>query len=199
MTIEQKYQEKCATHSDINENLPILKKYASECEHVTEMGVRSIVSTWALLAAKPKRAVSIDLIHPSMYGGNLEEVEELTKAEGIDFSFIEGNTLKIDIEQTDFLFIDTLHSYIHLISELRRFNKKVNKYIALHDTETFAFRDEDGIVIDDSRMDEVNKMLNIEKSGLWNAVIDFLNECPEWEIAEKATNNNGMTVLKRKI
>jgi hypothetical protein len=199
MTIEQKYQEKCSTPSDINENLPILKKYASECSHVTEMGVRSIVSTWALLAAKPKQVVSIDLIHPSVYGGNLEEVEAITKEEGIDFTFIEGNTLKIDIDQTDFLFIDTLHSYIHLITELRRFNKKVNKYIALHDTETFAFRDEDGIVVNDSRMDEVNKMLNIEKAGLWNAVLDFLDECPEWEVAEKATNNNGMTVLRRKI
>lgn len=199
MTIEQKYQEKCSTPSDINENLPILKKYASECAHVTEMGVRSIVSTWALLAANPKQVVSIDLIHPSIYGGNLEEVEALTKAQGIDFRFIEGNTLQIDIAQTDLLFIDTLHSYIHLISELRKFNKKVNKYIVLHDTETFAFRDEDGIVIDDSRMDEVNKLINIEKTGLWTAVVDFLQEYPEWEVLEKATNNNGMTVLARKV
>lgn len=199
MTIEQKYQEKCSHPSDINENLPILKKYAIECDHVTEMGVRSIVSTWALLAGNPKRLVSIDLLHPSIYGGNLDEVELLTAHAGIDFSFIEGNTLNIDIEQTDLLFIDTLHSYIHLISELRRFHKKVNKYIILHDTETFAFNDEDGIIVNDARMDEVNKLIRIEKTGLWTAVLDFLNENEEWEVAERLLNNNGMTVLKRKV
>jgi len=199
MTIDQKYQEKCMQPSDINENLPVLKKYASECTHVTEMGVRSIVSTWALLAAQPRRLVSIDLLHPSIYGGNLEEVEVLATAEGISFSFVEGNTLKIDIEPTELLFIDTLHSYIHLISELRRFESKVSKYIVLHDTEAFVDRDEEGIVVNDSRMDEVNKLIGIEKTGLWTAVLDFLQEYPGWEVAERLTNNNGMTVLKREL
>lgn len=55
MTLEQKYTELCVNPSDINEHLPTLKKYAEECDHITEMGVRGIVSTYALLMGKPKK------------------------------------------------------------------------------------------------------------------------------------------------
>ena len=197
MIIETKYQEKCSRPSDIHENLWVLRKYAAECRSVTEMGVRSIVSTWALLAARPDKCTSIDLLHPSIYGGNLNEVIDACKESGIDFKFVEGNTLKIDIEETDLLFIDTLHSYIHLLHELRRHGNKVNKYIIMHDTATFDRRDEGGIDINDPRMDEVNKMIRIEKEGLVTAIEDFISESPEWEILEVFTNNNGLTVLKR--
>ena len=57
--IEENYELKCKTISDINEHLPILKKYAEECDVVIEMGVRNVVSTWALLLAKPKKLIII--------------------------------------------------------------------------------------------------------------------------------------------
>ena len=56
--LEIKYNELCVTPSDINEHLPTLKVYAEQCEHVTEMGVRGIVSTYALLMGKPKTMIS---------------------------------------------------------------------------------------------------------------------------------------------
>ena len=59
--LQQTYDELCARPSDINEHLPTLKKYAKECEHITEMGVRWVVSTYALLMGKPKKLISYDI------------------------------------------------------------------------------------------------------------------------------------------
>ena len=47
--IEEKYKFLCKKPSDINEHLPTLYKYASECESIAELGVRGVISTWALL------------------------------------------------------------------------------------------------------------------------------------------------------
>ena len=54
---EIKYTQACTKGSDINEHLPTLKKYSQYCDHITELGVRGIVSTWAFLVAKPKKIV----------------------------------------------------------------------------------------------------------------------------------------------
>ena len=53
--LETYYEERCKKPSDINEHLPTLKKYSEECEHITEMGVRWVVSTFAFLMGKPKK------------------------------------------------------------------------------------------------------------------------------------------------
>ena len=58
--IFKKYEEKTHLPSDINEHLPTLKFYGEDCETIMEMGVRSIVSTWAFLASKPKKLYSLD-------------------------------------------------------------------------------------------------------------------------------------------
>jgi len=61
INLENFYIEKCNTPSDINEHLPTLKKYAEECSHITEMGVRWVVSTYGLLMGKPKKMISYDI------------------------------------------------------------------------------------------------------------------------------------------
>ena len=47
--IDEKYKTLCEKKSDINEHLPTLYKYASQCESVIECGVRYCVSSWALI------------------------------------------------------------------------------------------------------------------------------------------------------
>ena len=66
-----RYDEKCALTSDIGEHLPVLRRYAAGCGHVTELGVRTVVSTWAFLAGLqaskgqgPKVLVSVDVAAP---------------------------------------------------------------------------------------------------------------------------------------
>ena len=47
--IKNKYINLCNTPSDINEHLPTIFKYASECNSVLELGVRGCVSSYAFV------------------------------------------------------------------------------------------------------------------------------------------------------
>jgi hypothetical protein len=179
------------TPSDINEHFPVLKEYTEKCEHVTEMGVRFVNSTFAFLKGNPKIFRCIDLYHPSKwkYEDRLEIVEEYCKQNNIDFKFITGNSLEIEIEDTDLLFIDTLHRYHQLINELNRHSKKVKKFIIMHDTTTYQNNDEQNYY--------TNFNPESSKRGLWPAIEEFLSGNKEWKLLERKTNNNGLTILER--
>jgi hypothetical protein len=177
--LQQTYEELCTRPSDINEHLPTLKKYANECEHITEMGVRWVVSTYALLMGKPKKLISYD-INPI----NSEPIQEMVK-DVTDFKFSVANTLDLEIEETDLLFIDTLHNYNQLRGELELHGNKAKKYIIFHDTTAFEWIGESY----EGKVDEI---------GLWPAIEWFLENNTNWELYERFTNNNGLTILKRK-
>ena len=140
MSLDEVYTRTCATRSDINEHLPTLKRLASDCSSIVEMGVRGIVSTWAFLSAQPKTLLSIDIEHPSKYGGDLTIVEQLRG--DTEFTFLQADTTKIEIENCDFLFIDTWHVYDQLKTELQLHGNKAQKYLAFHDVVTFGERGE---------------------------------------------------------
>jgi len=82
---------------DIFEHIPTLKAYAEQCDHVTEFGVRWVVSTWGLLAGKPKIMVSYDI----NYHERIERVKRVAFENEIDFKFIKANTLNIIIDETE--------------------------------------------------------------------------------------------------
>ena len=191
--ILKKYIELSKTPSDINEHLETLKKYAQECDTIIEMGVRSIVSTWAFLIANPKKLVSLDLYNPSHFGGNLQEVYDAASYSNIDFSFVEQDSLTYNIDSCDLLFLDTWHDFLQLKKELTRHHSKVNKYIILHDTVSYRY-------VDEKSADEMGMLNQIETNlpkGLWPAIEEFLYHNKNWVIWEKKPNNNGLTVLKR--
>ena len=173
------YQIFCQNSTDINEHLPALRKYSSKCNHITEMGVRKVFSTWAFLAGLVDQGGgtlhSIDYTHPSNSGGagtGLEEAIAACDGEEIEFVFFEEDTTKIDIQKTDLLFIDTDHFYEQLKSELKLHSSKVGKYIILHDTESC-------------------------KTELSPAISEFLEKHKEWNILEHFSNNNGLTILEK--
>lgn len=181
--IEELYLRKCRTPSDINEHLPTIRKYAAKCEHVTEMGVRAVFSTWALLASGPKNYVGYD-IH---YHENIRLAESLSVEHSIKFTFVEADTAKVRIDQTDLLLLDTWHAYEQLRAELKIHSDKVNKYIIMHDTTAHAYQNE-----------QYYKKATIESpTGLWPAITEFLEANSNWKIAERFTNNNGLTILER--
>jgi hypothetical protein len=72
----------------------------------------------------------------------------------------------------------------------------VKKYIVLHDTNTFGFKDE----INDGKKSDLIENAEKTKEGLVNALIDFLasENGIFWEIEKVFTNNNGLTIIKRK-
>lgn len=170
------FDQLCKTPSDINEHLPALAKLASECETVTEMGVRHHVSTFAFIEGNPKKLTCIDIAHPTSYvhqGGvqSHEKVLNLCKEKGIDFDFILASTLEIEIEPTDLLFIDTLHTGEQLRQELKLHADKAKKYIAFHDTVSCA--------------DELMPVIN-----------EWLAE-GKWKIKEHYMYNNGVLIAER--
>tara|TARA_R110002096_G_scaffold170639_7_gene343102 strand:+ start:1051 stop:1638 length:588 start_codon:yes stop_codon:yes gene_type:complete len=191
--LEEKVNEIYKTSSDINEHIPTILKYGQECDHITEMGVRGILSTWAWLASAPaEKFISYDLYHPSHWGGNIEEVEDTARAYGINYEFKQADVLKIDIEDTDLLFIDTWHHYNQLKAELKKHSTKVRKYICFHDTTSYEHKSEPTTSENDFRGE-----LQWDK-GLWDAVSEFLEENKDtWKIKERFTNNNGFTIIER--
>jgi len=176
--LEFMYEKNCVTESDTNEHLPVLKKYSLKCDHVTEMGVRKAVSSWGLLAGKPKTMISYDVdYHP-----NIELLRGAAKEENISFEFIKEDVLNVEIENTDLLFIDTQHTYDQLKQELLLHSNKVNKYIIMHNTVTFG-----------------KIWADLTSKGLMPAIDEFLEENRMWEKLEVLENNNGLIVLTKKL
>ena len=190
--IKEFYNYHYSTPSDINEHLPVLLKYSQECSHITEMGVRTGVSSWAFLYSNPQKMISYDIgMNPT-----IQNIINIANVCGINYTFNMNDVLSIEIEPTELLFIDTWHSYNQLYLELSLHSKNVSKYIILHDTVSYGYNDEspyDGI-------SEIMKSKEKNKEGLINAVNDFLltNDGDNWLIHDVYTNNNGLTVLKRK-
>jgi hypothetical protein len=190
--ILEKYNEHKNTPSDINEHLETLYNLGKECSHITEMGVRWVSSTWPLVYSNPKKIISYDIVT----NPNIIEVINLCNEYSVDYSFQEKDVLQLEIEPTELLFIDTLHTYNQLIKELEIHSNKVSKYIVLHDTEFFGRVDE---VVYEHASNFV-KNNPITKQGLMTAVEDFLstNLGQSWEIFKIYENNNGLTILKNK-
>ena len=179
--LQKIYEKKCYEYSDIQEHLPTLKEYTEKCKHVTEMGVRYVVSTYAFMMGKPEKLISYDILPVENFGIDRESLKKLALDNEVNFEFIVADTTKIEIEETDLLFIDTWHVYQQLIKELNLHGSKAKKYIILHDTTTFGEVGECG-----------------EGDGLWRAVEEFLEKNNEWSVHKRFTNNNGLTILKRK-
>ena len=174
-TLGDVYDSAVAAPSDINEHLPKLLELAEQCEHVTEFGTRSGVSTTALAAGKPRLLKTYDVVRD----GSIDRLVTLAAIEGVELHAITADVLAIEIEETDLLFIDTKHTAAQLYAELRRHAAQVRRWIALHDTETFGERGEDG------------------GPGLLSALDRFLREQPEWTVTDHSTINNGFTVISR--
>jgi len=190
LDLEQKVNEIFNTPSDINEHIPTIIKYGQECDHITEMGVRGIVSTWAWLAAAPKKLIAYDLEDPSKWGGRIQDVYDTAEAYNLDFTFIEGDVLKFEIEETDLLFIDTWHAYDQLQAELKLHAQKVKKYICFHDTTSYEY-------IDEPIHHENSWGKPTSGKGIWPAIEEFLQNNPSWQLKERYKNNNGFTIIER--
>jgi len=199
--IERGYLERCKNPSDINEHLPTLSRYASECTHTTECGVRGAVSSYALgngiRGKEGARMIMVDLVGCDA----IETFVDVCENEGVKATFYKEDDLTCKMEDTDLLFIDTWHVYGHLKRELARWHSHAKKYIILHDTTV------DGEYGESIRMGwnmiEQSKLTGIPvdeiAKGLWPAVEEFLRDHPEWTLKERFTNNNGLTVLARVV
>ena len=199
-TLKERYEQKCNEPSDINQHLPHLYRLAKDCESAVEIGVRGVVSTWAVLYGLSENEtgnrtyIGIDLCLPP--ADSFLAIQESSVASGIDFEFWIINDMEIEeLEPTDLLFIDSLHTYCHLTYELEKFSPFVNKYIALHDTSAPWGELDDSCYRGD--YSEYPPHINRTKRGLWLSVEDFLDSHSDWVLLERHYNNHGFTILKR--
>jgi len=199
--IQYKFDSLSNSPSDINEHLPTLYKYATECESIIELGVRGCISSWAftwglLNNNKSNKTLLLNDINPCEIG----ELLNITRNLNIQISYQWINDLQMTVnENVDMTFIDTWHVYGQLKRELAKFSKNTNKYIIMHDTTI------DGIYGETVRLnwnaEQQSSITGIPveeiKCGLWKAVEEFLLANPDWKLKERFTNNNGLTILER--
>jgi hypothetical protein len=174
MDFEKEYQDACVRVTDIHEHLPVLSDLTSQCSHVTELGVGWAQSTRAFL----RHNVILHSYEYSPQPGIIDFFIDAKKS-GRDVTLHIDDTRKVEIEPTDLLFVDSLHIYEQVKTELELHADKAKKYIVFHDTTSYADNGEFG------------------GKGIWPAIQEFIDSHSEWQLVERRTNNNGLTVLKR--
>jgi len=202
--IARRYKKESKEKSDINEHLPILRELSRSCASICEIGVRRCVSSWAFLQglaeseASKKKLLCID-INPAdisdleRWGGNL--------IPPVRTKLVVADSRKIVLpHEFDLLFIDTLHVYGQLKAELWAHEKRIRRFIVLHDTEIDG---DQGEVLrmgwDARKMAQDTGMKEEELlQGLGRAIQEFLSTFPDWVRQSHFANNNGLTVLARR-
>ncbi len=182
INLEWEYKLVCECKTDINEHLPVLRKYAEQCDHVTEIGLRFGNSTVAFMAARPTKLISYDI----QYNDKIDYIKLIAEESGVDLEVRVEDATPEDrdstLGETDLLFIDSNHHSRQCKLELKTHANKVRKYIIFHDCETFGYGETGG---------------QGGEGGLWLAITPFLESHPEWQIKDHFRNNNGLLVLER--
>jgi hypothetical protein len=201
-TILAQYKKHCNSPGDIDEHLPTLAQYASECESVIELGVRGCVSSWAFCKGlienrKPVKKIFFNDISPC----NITELLSLCPHVGIDATYQWIDDLQVDTSsmETDLTFIDTWHVYAQLKRELEKYSKITKKYIIMHDTEVDGIYGETIRIGWNAEEQSIQSGFPVEEitRGLFPAITEFLQSHEEWVLHEHYNNNNGLTILKR--
>jgi hypothetical protein len=144
-------------------------RYASQVDSIVEFGVYTGLSTCAWLSGRPKKLRSYDIT--DTYLSVLDELKHCAVTNETDFEFAIANSLEIEIEPCDLLFIDTVHTKTHCLAELDRHAPMANRYIVLHDPSDWP--------------------------GVFEAVIVFLHHNRQWHIVEHCNRDSGLLVLER--
>lgn len=208
--MEETYNTLCEKKSDINEHLPTLYKYATECKSVFETGVRGVVSSWAFAwGLKNNGDDTKKLFMNDLDVCETSDVEKACSDNGITVKTEWKNNLELTFKENetyDLTFIDTYHVYGQLKRELEKFSRITNKFIIMHDTQVDAIQGEHLRCLWDGTWDNLERAsaktgipTNELMVGLLPAVSQFLENNKEWEMHEMYQNNNGLTVLKRKV
>jgi len=171
-------------NSDIWQLLPILHEYSKGYKHITEVGTRHGISTHAFLMSLPKKLVCYDIGRTP----EISDIEILAKENGVDFEFNFENILKVEIEETDFLFIDTWHTAGQCAKELELHSKKAKSRIAFHDVYTYWECGEPSYNGVDSSLDT---------RGLKYAIEPFLDNNKEWKQIFRTDENNGLLIIEK--
>jgi hypothetical protein len=175
--LQELHRQALAAPSDIREHFDTLYQLARGCDHVTEMGTRQGISARAFLCAQPEVLVCYDRArHPEV-----DLLEAAARAAGRPrFQFVQADVRRVEIDETDLLFIDTWHVYEQLKQELALHAGRVRKYLVFHDTIRFG---------------EIGEAPG--HRGIGPAIEEFLWENTAWGRSARQTHNEDLTILSR--
>jgi hypothetical protein len=174
----------CNLASDINEHMPLLYELGCRCKHITEFGVGFGRSTRAFVASLLTTNGVIRSYDVKLLDG-VPELLERCKLNKLNVEFNLKSTLDADIEETDLLLVDSLHTYDQVRLELQLHSHKVKKYIIFHDTVTYG---------EFGQTEDFNNV----PVGILPAINEWLSTNHEWYIKEERINNNGLMICERR-
>lgn len=185
-TIESLFERVKNAPRDLDKHADAIRQMAGEAEHVT-----AFVKRWEwnpmLAAGRPKRLI----IHQAERSPVSRQLHAAVKVETDagaacmieTYTTHEGDgsaSLTTEIEPTDLLILDTVHSAERLTAELDRHAEKVRKRILVRSTGAFGVKAE-----------------GEDKPGLFAAMRQFIEDNPEWFVARHTREQWGWTLLSR--
>lgn len=178
--------------SDFILHMPVIEWFASQCDHLTEFGMREGFSTVALLNGAKTRLRSGFHNRPEVHSWDIRQQSfyRWMTANQADlpchWEFHQGDTgSPVEVAETDLLLVDTLHTYEHVTKELAHHGRKARKYLIFHDTYTCGQTDRSGS--------------NPNEEGIIRAIKEFLGKYPEqYQLVYETWWSNGLMVFERK-
>jgi hypothetical protein len=161
-------------------HMPTLRKYAEECDTAVEFGVNAGCSTVSILLGTCL-LTSYDVREHRWH-------RKIKDAAGDLWDFRLQSSLEGEPQESDMLFVDSLHNYDQVKGELDRHGDFVRKYIIFHDTITFGVVGADG--------DTGRQKPGV--TGIMPAIMDWMDERPVWSCARHDTNSHGFMVWERR-
>lgn len=182
-TVEEFYksireQQEKAHGDDYCDQHDAIRKYAPDCLTYCELGVHQGGTLANALLAGFKYVEGIDI--------DLHRYEKFLKPLAEKHAHLNRIILKtkqvssIDPVNSmgpfvDMMLIDSLHNPHHMAKELQIHSKRVKRYLVAHDTSVLHGK---------------------PNESLYDVLVGFCLDNPEWKIIERSTKNVGYTVLR---
>jgi len=159
---------------DLDEHLYYLKDLADKVEHVTAFEKRR-ESSVAFATSGAKTYVSYQKENDPL----LQQLKQLSP---LDYQLHMGvDSLSLgQIEETDLLFIDSVHSGPRVKAELDRHGPRVRRFIVFRGTESFGAQAE-----------------GTNEPGLFSGIEAWMGDHPEWFLADLRRNQYGMLTISK--
>lgn len=167
---EKEYLDSCKNHKDISPHLPVLNWLARTVGNVTEIGTNDGESTRAFLYSDATLKT-----YDNTFSEKNSKIIETAKNFNKNAEYILGDLKKIDIDDTDLLFIDAEYNFDQLKSILSYNSSKVKKYIVIHNT----------------------KYNEIDKKEPLELIIEFLVINKNWKFKLYQPVKKGLIVLEK--
>lgn len=172
-TIEELYNWGKSVKRDLNDHFDTLKALAAKCTHVTEF-TKKRESTLALAGGKPVKLVTYTK-EPDIL---LKQIVLVRPPDSTEIYADTDSLMVPEIDETDLLYLDTVHSAERLRMELKNHAKNVRRFIVVRGTGS------NGVVAEGTKGE-----------GLFYAIEEFIKDNPDAFVLHHAENQWGITVI----